>query len=104
MEDMTVVCGNDIWLEYVTVSVNEITTVCIYYMASLCSPKNIPMVYSQLHFCKGLSDETVCARGLGVVGVGGGGVIYLDINFLKVTFREYNFYSYTCALVFLIPS
>jgi len=33
-----------------------------------------------------------------------GRVMYLDINFLKVTFTEYNFYSYTFALVFLIPS
>jgi len=55
------------------------------------------MVHSQLHFCEGLSNETVYAE---VVG----GVMYLDINFLKVTFRQYNFHSYNCALVFLIPS
>ena len=54
MEDMTVVCWNDIWLEFVTVSVNEIT-VRVYYLASLYSPKNIPMVHSQLHFCEGLT-------------------------------------------------
>lgn len=96
MEVMTVVCWNDIWMEPVTVSINEIT-LCVYYVASLCWPKSIPMVHSQLHFCEGLSNETVYAE---VVG----GVMYLDINFLKVTFRQYNFHSYNCALVFLIPS
>lgn len=78
-----------------TVGVNEIT---VYYLASLCSPTSIPMVHSQLHFCEGLSDETVCAKEVG------GGVMHLDINFLKVNFREYNFHLYTCALIFLIPS
>jgi hypothetical protein len=95
---MTVVCWNDIWMESVTVSVIEIT-VCVYYLASLCSPKSIPMVHSQLHFCEGLNDETVCTE---EVGWG----MYLDINFLKVpsesTISIHIFVI--CALVFLIPS